>query len=96
MNRLGEEDAIDPARARPGDDIGQHLEAELRLLFDGLQKAEIDHFGAAKRSIAPVMRPARPGKLPQLFGHPVHVDCKAHPAVADQCNAEFLLAHGDT
>ena len=45
------------------------------------------------RLTVPALGAAGAGKVPQFLGHPVHVHRQAHPAVADQGNAEFLLAH---
>ena len=93
MDRLRQEHPVDPACRCPGDDIGQDPQLERVEIADALQQLEVDRLGTAMRPFAAVERAAGAGELPQLLGHPVHIDRQANPAIADQRDPEFLLPH---
>ena len=94
MKRLGQEHAIDSARTGPGDDIGQDPQAQFEMALDPVKQAFVNRFRAAAHRRAAMESAAGAGQFPQLLGHAVHVNGKADTAVADQGDAEFLLAHG--
>ena len=96
MDRLREEHGIDPAGARPAEDIGQHAQPKPAAPFELGQEVGIDGFdrsGRGEGRFLGVVAAARPCELPQLLRHAVHVDGEADPAVADQRDAQLLLAH---
>ncbi len=93
-DRTCEEDAVDSARARPGDDIGQHAQPHAALRRNGGQKLAVDAARAALRRA--LMKGARRrGEPPDLLGNAVHIDGEADAAVANQGEAQFLFPHCD-
>ena len=93
MDRLGQEHTVDPACAGPGDNVGHNPQPQPVILFDPLEQVEIDRLRAAAAILAGQKVAARPGELPQFFGDAMHIDRKADPAVANECNSQFFLAH---
>ena len=87
MDRLCQENAVDPARAGAGNDIRQHPQAHAMLRFDAAQQIEIDALGTVgvlTSGEVVVESAAGGGEFPQFLGDAVHVDGKADPAVTDQ------------
>ena len=95
MDRLGQEHAVDPARAGPGDDVGQDPQAQPVPGFEMLEQGAVDALAVFGLRLTGVVGTAGAGELPQLLGHPVHVDRQADSAVADQRDPQFLLPHGN-
>ncbi len=81
-----EEDAVDPARACPRDDIGQHAQPHAAMSGDRREQVAIDAARPVDR-IAVVKGARRRRKPPDLLGDPVHIDGEADAAVANQGEA---------
>ena len=92
-DRLGEEDAVQPACAGPGDDIDQHAQSQPGIVLYLLQQGAVYRLAALGRRAIAEKRLARLGKPPDLLRDAVHVDGEADAAIADQSEAQFLLAH---
>ena len=93
MDRLREEHGIDPARAGPAHDIGEHAQAQVLFVGDPFEQRAIDRFHPAARGPLRVEIATGAGQLPQLARHAMHIDGQAHSAVADQRYPQFLLTH---
>ena len=59
MDCLGEEDAVDPARAGAGDDVSHNPQAQAVLLAQLFKQLEIDSFGPRRAGIVSQESPAR-------------------------------------
>ncbi len=104
LQRMGEEHAVDPARARPGDDVRHHAQAQLGFGLGSFEDVAIDDLaGRGRAAAAPIFaRKKAAGReiatgareMPDLLGDAVHVHGEADAAVADQREPEFLLSHG--
>ena len=93
MDRLRQEHTVDPACAGPGDNVGHNPQPQPVILLDPLEQVEIDSLRAGAAILAGQKVAARAGELPQLLGDAMHIDRKADPAVANECNSQFFLAH---
>ncbi len=92
-DRLAEEDAVDTARAGTGDDIDQHPQPQPGFVLKLVEQCLIDALAAGCCVGAIVEIPAGARGVPDLLGDAVHVHRQADAAVANQGEAEFLLAH---
>ena len=94
-DRLGEQDAVDAPGRRPGDDVGQH--ADIGMGRQLVEQLDIDLLavlrGEHRHAGAQLAAQRGAVQLPNLLGDAVHIDGKADPAVADQREAKFLVAH---
>ena len=93
VDRLGEENPVDPAGACARDNVGQHSDPQPLAGLDHAQEPAVDRRSGTALGVSGEKSPARPRQLPDLLGHPVHIDRQADAAVADKRDAEFLLAH---
>ena len=93
-NRLRQEHAVDSAGAGARDDIDQQAKADAGDRLDLLQHRAVDRLAvAAGRRLPGVKGTAGLGETPDFLGDAVHVDGEADPAIADQRQPDFLLAH---
>jgi hypothetical protein len=92
-DRLREEDAVDPARRRAGDDVGEDAQLDPGERLDLFDQRGIDRLAATRRRVAGMKGAAGADQMPHLLGDAVHIDREADPAVADQREPQFLLAH---
>ncbi len=63
------------------------------MLLDLLQQRMIDRLAAGGGGLVGVKRLAGAGEPPDLLGDAMHVHREADPAVANQSETQFLLAH---
>ena len=91
-DRLREEDAVDATGACARDNIDEDAQFEAGFGFDFLEQRAVYALAAAGGSAACVKRPTGAGEPPDFLGNAVHVDGQADPAIADECQPEFLLA----
>ena len=86
-----EEDGVDPAGARPGQDVDIDAQVQVAAFADRPQKIAIGP--ALGRFIVRMEQLARLGGAPDLLGDAVHVDGEADAAVADERDPKLFLTH---
>lgn len=90
--RAREKNAVDPARARPRDDVGKDAQPDIAARGDSGQQFAIDRARALLGG-AVMKGPRRRGEAPHFLGDAVHIDGEADSAVANQGEAQFLFPH---
>ena len=91
---LSQEDRVDTTSARTGEDVRHDPQAQVAPLLDPLEKGVIGCGRAIELfRFRAVESATGTGKLPDLLGDAVHVDCKADAAIAHKGKSQFLLAH---
>ena len=94
--RLRQEHGIDPTRTCPGDDIGEHPQAQAMVALNAGKQCAIDSFYADRSLFDFRMEGAAgTGELPDLFCDAMHIDRQADPSIANQRYPEFFLPHLD-
>ncbi len=59
LQRMGEEHAVDPARARPGDDVRHHAQAQLGFGLGSFEDVAIDDLLGEGAPLPPHLRPKK-------------------------------------
>ena len=93
MDSLREEYRIDAARTGPAHDVGHDAQPQGVLVLDRGEEFGVDPVHSAARRYAGMVVAAGAGEVPQLPRDAVHIDRQADPAVADECDPQFLLPH---
>jgi hypothetical protein len=93
MDCLCEEHSVESACAGPCNNVSQNAQPQTMPRLDLLQHKTIDILDALQLAIATADSLACASDFPDLLGYAVHIDRETYAAVANECNAEFLLAH---
>ena len=88
-DRIAQQHRIDPARRGACQYVHDHR--KIGRLADRIQHRLPHRLAVALSPLLLLACLTRPQKLPQLLRHPVHVDGKAHPAIAHQRQPKLLL-----